>query len=257
MRLAADAGDKLIPPLFVVRERSEAPADLPEGACLVILREGQEATFQLGSSPVQALKLGGSVEIGALCLELAPSAEPEFPDTIHGVRGSLDPELYLIESLVGEAKFLANLAKAGSEGLTIGRSHEGVDLRLEDTAISRLHARIFQRDGVCWIEDLQSTHGVWIHGQRVDGKRELADRDRIRVGSTTLEYRCLRDAVRRSGGLHGAASAPVEPAAPQIPAQIPSEAVALVLRRPASLELAAAIIAVGVLLSLALRLAIA
>lgn len=44
----------------------------------------------------------------------------------------------------------------------IGKSGAGVDICLDDPAVSRLHARIYQKDGAYYIEDLNSRNGTWL-----------------------------------------------------------------------------------------------
>lgn len=74
-------------------------------------------------------------------------------------------------------------------GFTIGRGSEA-DLRINDPGISRQHARIIvQQDtqgGVAIsIEDLGSTNGVIVNGQRVTNV-PLSDGSRIEIGSTRM-----------------------------------------------------------------------
>lgn len=73
-------------------------------------------------------------------------------------------------------------------GLTIGRGTEA-DLRINDPGVSRLHARIIVTgtgpDQQLRIEDLGSTNGIVVDGQRVR-QSGLADGSRIEIGSTRL-----------------------------------------------------------------------
>ncbi|GAA2180822.1 DUF3662 and FHA domain-containing protein [Brooklawnia cerclae] len=74
-------------------------------------------------------------------------------------------------------------------GFTVGRGSEA-DLRINDPGISRLHARVVVRphsdgDVTVTIEDLGSTNGVIVNGQRVT-RTELDDGARIEIGSTRM-----------------------------------------------------------------------
>ena len=74
-------------------------------------------------------------------------------------------------------------------GFTIGRGSEA-DLRINDPGISRLHARVIvKQDGAgevdVSVEDLGSTNGVIVNGQRVTNVA-LADGSRIEIGSTRM-----------------------------------------------------------------------
>ena len=65
--------------------------------------------------------------------------------------------------------------------LTIGRG-PGVDLAIQDTAMSRQHASIaFTRDGFR-VQDLGSTNGVLVNGGLIQ-VGEIRNGDRIRIGS--------------------------------------------------------------------------
>ncbi len=74
-------------------------------------------------------------------------------------------------------------------GFTIGRGSEA-DLRINDPGISRRHARVVvvqTPDGLIdvSIEDLGSTNGVIVNGQRITNVR-LGDGSRIEIGSTRM-----------------------------------------------------------------------
>ena len=73
-------------------------------------------------------------------------------------------------------------------GFTIGRGSEA-DLRINDPGISRLHARVVVKQDAAGevdvsVEDLGSTNGVIVNGQRVTNVA-LADGSRIEIGTDT------------------------------------------------------------------------
>jgi hypothetical protein len=68
--------------------------------------------------------------------------------------------------------------------LTIGRSPDN-GLRIDDRRVSRHHARIQVRRGALVIQDLGSTNGTKVNGQRVD-EVALGDGDRIDVGDSSI-----------------------------------------------------------------------
>jgi hypothetical protein len=71
--------------------------------------------------------------------------------------------------------------------LTIGRD-PGADLTLDDGGVSRRHARVSLADGDGpVIEDLGSSNGTFVNGERVGGERRLADGDEIQIGETAIE----------------------------------------------------------------------
>ncbi len=97
------------------------------------------------------------------------------------------------DRLIGEVRVLdgpdaGRMAAVGRE-LVLGRD-ESADLVLSDPSgeLSRRHARICLRDGVPVIEDLDSTNGTFLNGERIAAAEPLAAADRIRIGGTTLEF---------------------------------------------------------------------
>jgi hypothetical protein len=70
---------------------------------------------------------------------------------------------------------------------TIGRSAE-TDIQIEDAFASSRHARIYERDGYLYIEDMGSTNGTYLNGQRVRSTEVLRADDRIRIGETEFRY---------------------------------------------------------------------
>jgi pSer/pThr/pTyr-binding forkhead associated (FHA) protein len=75
--------------------------------------------------------------------------------------------------------------------LLIGRLPE-CEVLLQDTLVSRMHARISVQSNSVLVEDLHSTNGVYVNGQRVQHSTVLREGDRILIGTTELslfEYR--------------------------------------------------------------------
>lgn len=70
--------------------------------------------------------------------------------------------------------------------LTIGRK-EGNSIKLVDQHVSGNHAQIFIRNNKLFIEDLHSTNGTFINGQRINGKIQLSNKDEIRIGKTVFK----------------------------------------------------------------------
>ena len=72
--------------------------------------------------------------------------------------------------------------------LTLGRE-EGCDLVVELDNVSRLHARLVQRDGCVTLEDLRSTNGTFLDGRRVGAPTKVPLDTPVKVGTTTFELR--------------------------------------------------------------------
>jgi hypothetical protein len=89
----------------------------------------------------------------------------------------------------GGAQHIVELTAEGGRR-TIGRDAQ-CDVALGwDAQVSRLHAEL-ERVAARWlvVDDGLSSNGTFVGGERVLGRRRLADGDLVRVGSTTLAYR--------------------------------------------------------------------
>ncbi|MGH9017213.1 MAG: FHA domain-containing protein [Acidimicrobiales bacterium] len=73
-----------------------------------------------------------------------------------------------------------------SDEITVGRA-AGCGVHVEDAYTSNLHARVFRRDGVVWVEDLGSTNGTWVNAEKIDGPTRLGRGDLLQVGGTVFE----------------------------------------------------------------------
>jgi pSer/pThr/pTyr-binding forkhead associated (FHA) protein len=74
------------------------------------------------------------------------------------------------------------------DSLTVGRAAT-CDVVVSDTYVSNVHARIFQRDGGWWLEDLGSTNGTYMNRTRVSSPTAIGPGDQVRMGKATLELR--------------------------------------------------------------------
>jgi pSer/pThr/pTyr-binding forkhead associated (FHA) protein len=79
-------------------------------------------------------------------------------------------------------------------GSTIGR--EGCDIVLSDPDVSRRHAAIQVVGTEVSIEDLGSTNGTYVNGQRIDSRHRLGDGDEVQIGSVVLRLRAPASATR-------------------------------------------------------------
>jgi hypothetical protein len=70
-------------------------------------------------------------------------------------------------------------------GVSLGRSPDA-DIRLDDRYASGIHARVFNRGGTYFVEDMNSTNGTLLNSQELHGEAELVEGDAIRIGDTEL-----------------------------------------------------------------------
>jgi hypothetical protein len=103
--------------------------------------------------------------------------------------------------------------------LVIGRSTPGLGSLGGDSEISRVHARVFHDpSGRLTIEDLGSTNGTFVNGNRISGQQALNPGDQVRVGQTSMTVEGgVADAGATSVGSVIPAAAPPPPAAAQPP----------------------------------------
>lgn len=70
---------------------------------------------------------------------------------------------------------------------TIGRALES-DIVITSTRVSREHARVRREGWRAILEDLGSTNGTWLNGERLLQPAELHDGDRIQLGDVVLIF---------------------------------------------------------------------
>ena len=74
--------------------------------------------------------------------------------------------------------------KLVTDRVLLGRAADA-DLLLDDEGVSRRHAQIIKDGSDYWIEDLGSTNGILVNGEKVK-RAILSDSDRIQVGTNVL-----------------------------------------------------------------------
>lgn len=87
---------------------------------------------------------------------------------------------------VVEPSELAGTVYPLGDELTLGRA-SACQVVLDDTYASQVHARIFQREGQLYVEDLGSTNGTYLNRRKVSGPMVVSHGDKIQVGSTVME----------------------------------------------------------------------
>src|SRR5882672_6797833 len=72
-------------------------------------------------------------------------------------------------------------------GLTVGRSAE-CGLRLTEGSPSRQHARLIVEGDQLWVEDLGSTNGTFVNGERIAARTLLKNGDALRFDIEEYSY---------------------------------------------------------------------
>jgi class 3 adenylate cyclase len=96
---------------------------------------------------------------------------------------SAEPPILLVQSPDGERREIA----LGAEPLSVGRD-PAAGVFLDDSYVSRRHARVEPSVGGYTIVDEGSRNGTFLNGMRIDTPRPLASGDEITVGSYMLVF---------------------------------------------------------------------
>ncbi len=72
------------------------------------------------------------------------------------------------------------------QGPCIGRDAAN-DICVNDTNVSRQHARVLLHNGAVWVQDNGSRNGVFVNGNRVPDHKQVKTGDKITVGPSVFE----------------------------------------------------------------------
>lgn len=75
------------------------------------------------------------------------------------------------------------------EQYVIGKDKD-CDIVFSHPAVSHKHARIFKKNGKAYVEDLNSTNGVFVNGMVIHGTKEIHEKDIIQIGLNLIIYSC-------------------------------------------------------------------
>jgi hypothetical protein len=84
----------------------------------------------------------------------------------------------------------------------IGRD-SGAVVWIDDSSVSRRHARITLDDRGASIEDLGSKNGTFVRGRRIEKPARLGDRDLIKIGPARLVFRLLKKTGSTASTVNG------------------------------------------------------
>ena len=76
----------------------------------------------------------------------------------------------------------------------IGRSHNS-DIILPSDNVSRRHARLYTADGRCYVEDLNSSNGVFVNGRRIHEVYQIQRSAQIKIGDYYLHIESDSESV--------------------------------------------------------------
>jgi pSer/pThr/pTyr-binding forkhead associated (FHA) protein len=133
-----------------------------------ILYVVRTATRDIGGAPQESIVLGAA-ESAALRAE-------------HGVQEAARPARFVVLDGPGLRKGSTVNVSAST---VVGRDRDSGVMLDGDEFSSGRHARIDPRSDGIWIEDLGSTNGTFVNGERITAQR-LNPGDVVRVGQTEL-----------------------------------------------------------------------
>jgi FHA domain len=110
----------------------------------------------------------------------APAAAPAKKEKQRKERSG--PSLYLLEpdARHGESYAL-------TDEVSVGRALGCAVVLDDDTFVSQVHARLFRRGRETYVEDLGSTNGTFVNGDRITEVTRLRRGDRVQFGNTVAE----------------------------------------------------------------------
>jgi hypothetical protein len=113
----------------------------------------------------------------------APGGRPPARPTAPAGRRSAARKL-----VVTEGALAGTTITLGASPVTLGRADDSTLVLTDDYASSR-HARLLPGDGAWTLEDLGSTNGTYLGGQKVSRPVPVPLGTPIRIGKTVLELR--------------------------------------------------------------------
>ena len=140
---------------------------------------------------------------------------------------------------------LLKLCFTSEKVIGIGRDIGNTIAPLSAEGVSRNHAKIFEKDGKWFLEDLGSMNGTYRLGQKVEGTVELAVRDMLQFGKFIVSVDEIEGDKAVAPEAAPAAAVPpvadaIKPAAAPAVESAPASPVAAPAAEPASAVVAAA-----------------
>ena len=140
---------------------------------------------------VAALVLGSCLRRGLVATDVAgrrksgtaPARTPA-PAPARGSRGGKPPTQVVVHDPGGGRPRTVKLTGSAD----VGRG-DACAIRVQDSYVSQVHARLSSKDGSWYVEDLGSTNGTFVNDQKLAAPALVQPGDRIRVGTTVLELR--------------------------------------------------------------------
>jgi hypothetical protein len=95
------------------------------------------------------------------------------------------PSLTIVAGTGGAVDLAVDITSGFDQ--VLGRD-AAADITLPDPAISRRHARLYRGSDGVWLEDLGSTNGTYINGDRLTVPYRLRDGDEVQLGNSVATF---------------------------------------------------------------------
>jgi hypothetical protein len=109
---------------------------------------------------------------------------PASTSTAKPSKGGRSPTAVVVHDAGGAKPLTVKLRETAE----IGRG-DRCAIRLQDTYVSQVHARLYAKNGAWHVEDLGSTNGTLLNDRRVDAPVEVHAGDVLKIGKTVLELK--------------------------------------------------------------------
>lgn len=159
-----------------------------------LVSRAAESGYTLTSRPAVEFRVHDDLKMGQFRVRAEMVAEPEAPEEPLPPTGAVEEPLDRPPASPSPA--FATLTLEGAhhdialrgERMVVGRLATA-DIPLEDANVSRQHvAFVAEPDGSWAVEDLGSTNGTLLNGERLTARRRLSDGDVIQAGLTRIFY---------------------------------------------------------------------
>ena len=204
----------------VKEEATQANADLEQSRREAQLLEQElertrEEDERKRSEIFKKIELYGGIAVGILLLvvllwwmntrsknkqittahQQAESAESKARKVVAEQRQRLAPFECILEGVDSSGKrYLIKFHKQAlgtPQGVVLGRSPRNAAFIIEHAKVGREHARLYVKEGTLFVQDLSSTNGTWVDGQKVEAKESA----KLSNGAT-LEFGPVRFRVQ-------------------------------------------------------------
>ena len=125
-----------------------------------------------------------AVDVGGRKRGATTQMRTPAPATAKPSKGGRSPTQVVVHDAGGGKPLTVKLRDPAE----IGRG-ERCAIRLQDTYVSQVHARLYAKNGGWYVEDLGSTNGTLLNDRRVDAPVEVHAGDVVKIGKTVLELR--------------------------------------------------------------------